>query len=243
MSPTPMVAMLMGPAPALALSIFRSPLTAASVIGAPIVVVIDVACSPPAVSSRLMLVPSVAAALAAIASTSSVPATPMPPAAESESVAAERSAAASLPNSSIAPADTMVIVSSAVTVSVRTLLPAVGPVLPIVTDRAKIDWSATSPLAAFVLPAPERSSIVTVPLPASIVVLAAILMTAVPASRCESTTPLANRSLAMIVRSPSSVVMLAFRITLRPACNVSDPPAAFELATTMGALMVKSLLA
>ena len=73
------------------------------------------------------------------------------------------------------------------------------------------------PLSEFVLPAPSLNSILTFPLPASIIVPASIVISALPGSLSESTTPLARVSFAISVKSPSFVVILSLIKMLLPA--------------------------
>ena len=90
-----------------------------------------------------------------------------------------------------------------------------------------------SPLVLSVKPAPVPRVIFTFPVPASIEVAGAIVIPAAPASRCASTTPLATVSLAVIVRLPLSVLILALMLMLRPACKVKSPPLPPGLLITM----------
>ena len=112
-------------------------------------------------------------------------------------------------------------------VSSTTPEPAVGPSFTMLIVLAVISPTVMSPLALFVLPAPSRSSRDTAPGPASMAVPFAMAITAAPASRSASTTPLARRSLAISVTSPpalpAAVVMSALTRIDRPACRVSPP--------------------
>ena len=81
----------------------------------------------------------------------------------------------------------------------------------------------TVPTVWLVNPAPSRRSMLTEPVPALMVVPAACVIWATPASRLASTTPLAALSLAIRFRLPLLVEMLAFSSTERPACRVSVP--------------------
>ena len=98
-----------------------------------------------------------------------------------------------------------------------------------------------SPLPEFVFPAPFNSWIERDPVPTSIAEL--IAMAALPASRSASTTPLAKRSLPMIVKLPLSVVIFAEIVTLRPALKVRFPPFPPGLFVVIAELTVRSLFA
>ena len=83
----------------------------------------------------------------------------------------------------------------------------------------------------------------TVPVPASILVPLAIEIRAAPASRALSTTPLAAVSLAVSVNLPLSVLMFPLSNIERPACRVSAPPVPLALLVTRLVDSVMSLLA
>ncbi len=126
----------------------------------------------------------------------------------------------------------------------RMLLSAVGPLLVTLSVAVVMLASVTLPLAVLVLPAPSRRSMVTVPVPAFMVVPFACEMTAAPASRCASTTPLASFSLPISTTLPLSVVMLALIRIERPACIVRLPPLPAALVTMSApACCVMSLFA
>ena len=103
--------------------------------------------------------------------------------------------------------------------------------------------SVTVPAMLLVLPAPSRRSMLTVPVPAVMVAPTAWVMLAAPASRCTFTTPLAAVSLAIRVKLPLSVVILALSRMDRPACKVKAPPLPPVLFTVSAVDKVMSLLA
>jgi len=96
-------------------------------------------------------------------------------------------------------------------------LPDVGPLLVATRLPAVILLNVMSPLVRFVFPVPALIVEVKTPVPVFIVVPEARVMTAVPESRCASTTPLEVRSFAISVRLPLSVVIFALTRTERPA--------------------------
>ncbi|WP_143273323.1 hypothetical protein [Azospirillum palustre] len=100
-----------------------------------------------------------------------------------------------------------------------------------------------APLVVLVLPAPLSSVRVMAPVPALIVLPDAMVMTAAPLARWASTTPLLALALAMAVKLPLSVVMLASRRMLRPADRVKAPPLPAGLLTMTSLETVMSLLA
>ena len=81
---------------------------------------------------------------------------------------------------------------------------------------------------SFVRPAPPSIMAVTVPLPALIVAL--LLISAVPLPLCESTTPYDVDVLARRVKSPLAVVIFEFIVISRPARRDKSPP---ELPLTL----------
>ena len=103
--------------------------------------------------------------------------------------------------------------------------------------------SATVPAVLFVSPAPLFRRMATVPVPALMLVPAAMVMLAAPASRLALTTPLAAVSLAISVRLALSLVMLALSSSERPACSVSAPPLPLALLAVSAVDRVMSLLA
>ena len=121
-------------------------------------------------------------------------------------------------------------------VSVVTVLETIDPALTVTPV------SVMAPGAVVVIPAPLAMSSVSVPVPRLSVVPDATVITAAPAARSAATTPSAAVSLAVSVRLPLSVVMLALMSTLFPADSVSAPPLPPALAT-IGLFTVMSLLA
>ena len=122
-------------------------------------------------------------------------------------------------------------------------LPDVGPLLVATRLPAVILLNVMSPLVRFVFPVPALIVEVKTPVPVFIVVPEARVMTAVPESRCASTTPLEVRSFAISVRLPLSVVIFALTRTERPACMVKLPPSPLPLAAVIASETVMSLLA
>ena len=122
-------------------------------------------------------------------------------------------------------------------------LPAVIPALVKAREPAVMACRVISPLVLLVLPVPGRRSMLTAPLPALMLVPAAMVMTAAPLSRLALTTPLARLSLAMAVKLPLSVVMAALSKMLRPAWKVRAPPLPPVLLALKAAFRVRSLLA
>ena len=122
-------------------------------------------------------------------------------------------------------------------------LPDVGPLLVATRLPAVILLNVMSPLVRFVFPVPALIVEVKTPVPVFIVVPEARVMTAVPESRCASTTPLEVRSFAISVRLPLSVVIFALTRTERPACKVRLPPSPLPLAAVIASETVMSLLA
>ncbi len=122
-------------------------------------------------------------------------------------------------------------------------LPAVGPVLMASMLAALMVRSVMSPLAVWVLPAPSSRRTLTAPLPASMLLPAPMVMSALPLSRCASSTPWAVVSLAISVRLPLSVLMLALIRMDRPACRASAPPLPPGLLALMAVETEMSLLA
>ncbi len=82
--------------------------------------------------------------------------------------------------------------------------------------------------------------IVTLPVPALMLVPAAMVISAAPASRLLR---FALGSFAVRVRLPPPVVILAFNKILRPALSVMLPPAAIVGVVVIAAFTVMSLLA
>ena len=122
-------------------------------------------------------------------------------------------------------------------------LPDVGPLLVATRLPAVILLNVMSPLVRFVFPVPALIVEVKTPVPVFIVVPEARVITAVPESRCASTTPLAVRSFAISVRLPLSVVIFALTRTERPACKVRLPPLPLALFAVITLDTVMSLLA
>ena len=122
-------------------------------------------------------------------------------------------------------------------------LPDVGPLLVATRLPAVILLNVMSPLVRFVFPVPALIVEVKTPVPVFIVMFEARVITAVPESRCASTTPLAVRSFAISVRLPLSVVIFALTRIERPACMVKVPPFPLPLAAVIASETVMSLLA
>ena len=122
-------------------------------------------------------------------------------------------------------------------------LPDVGPLLVAIRLPAVMLLNVMSPLVRFVFPVPALIVAVKTPVPVFIVVPEAKAITAVPESRCASTTPLEVRSFAISVRLPLSVVIFALTRTERPACKVRLPPLPLALFAVTVLDTVMSLLA
>ena len=121
--------------------------------------------------------------------------------------------------------------------------PVVRPLFTALIVPAVISHNVILPLSRFVLPAPSRISMVTLPLPVLILEPAPMVITALPEVRKVSTTPLSLESLAMSVRLPFLVEMLAFMRMLRPAFSARLPLFIPGLLLKMSELTVMSLLA
>ena len=121
--------------------------------------------------------------------------------------------------------------------------PVVSPLFKTLIVHAVISRSVIVPLSLFVLPAPSRSSMVTLPLPVLILVPAPIVIAALPSVRKASTTPLSLVLFAVSVRLPFFVEMLAFMRMLRPAFSARLPLFILGLLLKMSELTAMSLLA
>src|SRR5579872_1853431 len=95
--------------------------------------------------------------------------------------------------------------------------------------REELELNVISPLCAFVFPAPSKSCKVRFPEPEFKETPFANVITAVPGLRAASTTPLAKRSLPVIVKLPLAVSMFALMKRLLPADKDKLPPGEVEV--------------